>query len=301
MAVGTVSSVVNSSFLARFSGQSSSSSSQNDDFKFSSADEVTTTLSSGTRTLTAAYQGLGQIIGVVNGSMAILGKLGKIVEDVVRVADSASRSSSSAQRAIFSNEYKRLGAQFEQLVEEAQVGDLNLLSEEDIAGVLSNVGLNPDGATAITKALKQIITTSSDKSIADSEVKDSRAVLVPADEANYRPPVRYENVFDSLRTIRTRGDALVLGNDAKKLLSNLKNNMSALSDIRMSISNNMDLVRATALAFRTEARDPVNLGATSAESLAGRIQQEIFAVAPPKSLREAGNLDSIVSAALLYS
>lgn len=301
MAVGTVSSVVNSSFLARFSGQSGISSSQNADFKFSSSDEVTTTLLSGTRTLTAAYQGLGQIIGVVNGSMAILGKLGKIVEDVVRVADSASRSSSSAQRAVFSNEYKRLGDQFEQLVEEAKVGDLNLLSEEDIAGVLSNVGLNPDGATAITRALKQIITTSSDKEIADSEVKDSRAVRVPEDEAGYRPPVRYDDVFDSLRFIRTRGDAMVLGNDAKKLLSNLKNNMSALSDIRESISNNMDLVRATALAFRTESRDPVNLGATSADALAGRLQQEIFRIATPKSLREAGNLDSIVSAALLYS
>jgi hypothetical protein len=301
MAVGTVSSVVNSAFVARFSGSGGSSSASAGNYQFSSADEVSTTLSTGTRTLTAAYQGLGQVIGAVNGSLAILEKLGEIAEDVVRVADSASRSTSSPQRAIFSAEYKRLGSAFKKVVEDAKLDNLDLLNKDDIAAVLTNVGLNPDSATAITEVLKSIITTSSEKSIADSEVKDPRSVRVPEAEAEYRPPTRYEDVFSPTRTIRTRGDAMVLGNDAKKLLSNLKNNISALSEIRSSISNNMDLVRATALAFRAESSDPLNQSATSAESLAGRIQQEIFKNASPKSLREAGNLDSIVSAALLYS
>jgi flagellin-like hook-associated protein FlgL len=301
MAVGSVSSVVNSTFLARFSGSGGSAAAASGNFKFSSADQVSTTLSTGTRTLTAAYQGLGQVIGVVNGTLSILDDLGKIAEDVVELADSASRSTSSAQRAVFATEYQRLGSEFKKVVEEAKLKNLDLLSEDDIAGVLKNVGLNPDGATAITEALKRIITTTSDNSLADSAVKDQSPVRVPTSEAGNPAPTRYEDVFSPQRTIRSRGDAMVLKNDAKMLLSNIKTNTSALTDVRGAIVNNMDLVRATALAFRAESRDPATLSITSADALAARVQGQIFKIATPRALREAGNLNSIVSAALLYA
>jgi hypothetical protein len=310
MAVGSISSVIDGGFLAQFSGMRVSSAPGAEIPKFTSSDQVSTTLSTGTRVLTRAYQNLGQAVGFVNGTLITLSKLGKVVEDVVRVAETASRTTSSSARARLSTEYRQLGEDFAKIVEEAKLGGLNLLSEDDLKNVLVNVGLDPEKASGISTVVARFITPDADRDLADTEVKDLRPLRLPDEEipdggggteiVPGTPPVRHNDVFSPARTIRTRGDALALAADSKKLLSNIKANLSAVNDLRNGIIDNMDLVRATALGLRTQSNDPSMLGITTAQGLADRLQGLILDNVNPSSLSEAGNLDGIVSASLLY-
>ncbi len=186
----SISSVINSSFVARFSRMSGAASSNTSDseVKYSSTDQVDLTLDAGNRTLTQAYQNLGNAAGFVTASEETLKKLDKIVGKVITLAESAGRSStSSGGRAQITAEYKKLASEFSKVARKAKLGDFDLLNRDDLASVLSNVGLDPTRSASMAKAFKKFVFPPSKKSLAETETSSSAPVSVPSNPSSSTP------------------------------------------------------------------------------------------------------------------
>jgi hypothetical protein len=180
----SISSVINSAFVARFSriGGAASSNTADNDVKFSSGDQVSTTLQTGSRTLTEAYQNLGNAAGFVTASEQTLKKLDKILGKVITLAENASKSStSSGTRGQLTAEYKKLASEFSKLTRKAQLGDFDLLNKDDLSAVLTNVGLDPTKSESIAKAFKKFVFPPAKKSFASTETQSKVPLSIPSD------------------------------------------------------------------------------------------------------------------------
>ncbi len=112
---------------------------------------------------------------------------------------------------------------------------------------------------------------------------------------------RFDRVFESARTMRSRDDARVLIADAKMLQKNIRTNIATLEAVSQNVIDNMELVRTTALAMLDGARDPRLLSLKDTSSVADSIRSQVLAQGKPAALRQAGNLDSILAASLVSS
>lgn len=289
--------------LSQIAGVRAGRSAETADVRFSSADQVSRTLNSGGRKFAQAFANLNKAGNFVAVGIDVLQRLDKIVGSVIQLAEKGARPGlGGAERANISAEYRRLGGDFNRLVEAAaDTGDFDPLSETDIENVLINVGLDKERSIELASMFRKLVVVEGSADLANDDVKEPRPIKALEESAG--DPVanvyRYDSVFETGRAIKSRDDARVLAADARYLRKNIRKNIATLQDVTQNIVDNMELVRSTALAMLDGSRDPRVLSLRDAQSVAEAVRGQMLAKGSSPFLSQAGNIDSIFAATLI--
>jgi hypothetical protein len=176
-----ISSSINSQLITRLSqvaGVKVARASGSSDVKFSSADQVSSTLNAGGRTFAKAFTNLSTAANFVNIGIDTLKQLDQIVTKVINLGEKAARfGSGRAERANISAEFRRLSGQFTRILEATdKAGDFNPLSEKDIENVLVNVGIDREKSLELASIFKKLRLVAGSSSLADDNVRDLRPI-----------------------------------------------------------------------------------------------------------------------------
>jgi len=109
--------------------------------------------------------------------------------------------------------------------------------------------------------------------------------------------LEFDSIFNTSNNIRTRGGAYRMSEDLKALKDQIGENIKALDKATKFLTDNIDLVRATGLAFLSISNQITT--EKDADSVAARIRAEIRRNARG-ALAQADNLDPITVAALTF-
>lgn len=183
-----ISSTINSQLITRLSqvaGVKVARASGSSDVKFSSADQVSSTLNAGGRTFAKAFTNLTTAANFVNVGIDTLKQLDKIVTKVIELGEKAARfGSGRAERANISAEFRRLAGQFSRILEAAdKAGDFNPLSEKDIENVLVNVGIDREKSLELASIFKKLRLVAGSPSLANDNIRDPRPIQPLSDES----------------------------------------------------------------------------------------------------------------------
>lgn len=307
MTVTSLRAVVDESFVLRFAGLAQSGSSNQSLAKAlkgeGGGNKIETGLRFGARTFATAVQALNSGIAVLNISQSTLTGLGKLTDDMIALADEASQSTTSSQaRRRLDLEFKQLGNKFQEVVDEAKLGETEYLTVDGLSHMLTNLGLDENTSDSIAAVFKKFVVPDGDDTLASEETKGARPVRIPA--GAYTTPVtvartskEYEEIFDGTVDLTTRPGAYQLLNDLKGLKGQIEDNLSALDNAVTVVGQNIDLVRAAGLAF-LDISDKIG-SETDADAIATQLRDRIRKDAPA-ALAQAENLIPIVIAALAF-
>lgn len=297
--------IIDESFVLRFAGLSSSQSSASSITQAfqggASQNGIQEGLRLGARTFAGAVQSLNSVITVVSVSQAALDNLDKLTDKMIALAEESSLgTTSSGKRSDLNIRYHDLANDFEEIVENAKIGDTEVLTVEGLSELFTRFGLDRESSESIAAVFEEIVTPREDDTLASGEIKGERPVNIPASAFDVPRPVsrvtvEFDNLFDQATNISTRPNAFRVLNDLKALKEQITDNRAALENAQTVIGQNLDLVRAAGFAF-LELSDQIS-SETSADDVASLLRDRIRKDAPA-ALAQAENLESIVVAAL---
>ena len=181
-----ISSVINASFINSFRGLASSSSNSSRALaaalngQSSSSTSISDGLRFGARTFSTAIQGLNTAISFVNLSQSTLKDLLKITDKAISLAQRACDSGASEdERRKLNLEFQKLGNKFGRIVAEAKLGDKEYLTEEGLAELLTNLGLNKDDSASVAAVFARFVLPDGEEAFASESMKVKRPVEIP--------------------------------------------------------------------------------------------------------------------------
>jgi hypothetical protein len=140
------------------------------------------------------------------------------------------------------------------------------------------------------------VATGSNNSSSFFYLSQNESTTTTTEETVARAPTELSGLFDTARTLATKGDARLVLTDAKELKKQIQKNLKALSDVKEYLSNNLTLIRSTALGL-LDIGDNLK-SATSADDLAAELRQNILSN-PAAARRTADTLDPLFAKSLL--
>ena len=145
-----------------------------------SATQVSLGLRVGAQTYAQSLRSFNSLISTVNVSQAALEKLGTLTDEMIGITERATKSFvSDATRRSLDTQLKRVASKFRGVVEDANVGDRDLLSKDGLAEVFALVGLDPENAEGVAAIFKKLESPDKDPVLASEEEKGSRPVNIP--------------------------------------------------------------------------------------------------------------------------
>ncbi|MBX7138701.1 MAG: hypothetical protein K1X83_12025 [Oligoflexia bacterium] len=295
-------STVNASFVSRFQGLASSSASSNSDLSRAlsgGSDAVTIAdgLRTGARVFASAVSNLNSTISVLGMSQGLLEQLGAVTDKMSELAKRASQSGvGSDQRGKLDQQFRKLADDFEQVVKDAKFGDRELLTVQGISEILQAVGLDQASSEGVAKVISEFVVTAEDDALASENVQGPRPVTNNGQRLQ-QLSAEFDSLFSPEANIRTRGNAARSAVDLKALRQQIDHNLAALGDTVSLLGKNLDLARASGLAFLKVA-DGLSSAADAGE-VARQLRSEIRKQGS-KGLSQAENLEPMVVAALAY-
>ncbi len=265
-----------------------------------SGDSITVGLRVGAATYAKVVLGLNNVINVLNVSGSALQALDEIAEDAIALAERASnRGTSKQSRENLDVEFRRLGKQFREVVENTKIDDRDLLSTDGLKEIFTLIGLDSEKSESIGRIFEEFVTPVEEDLLASEEVQGERPIPIPKgafppgspDAA--RKPTEFDQIFDG--NISTRPDAYKAITDLKALREQIQDNLKAVDGAMGALRENVELVRAAGFAF-LELSDQVK-GTEDADQLAEQIRQAIRRNATA-ALSHAENLEPLAVAAL---
>ena len=299
---------INESFITRFRGLSAQQGSTSNYIPGGNANS-TTNISSGLRTgaklMWNAIQNLNSVIAVLNISEDSLNKLEEITGEVIDLAKKATEAGSGSQaRQKLSMEFQSFGGRFFEIVENAKIEKKDYLTTKGLSEILTAAGLDEASSQSIEDLFSEFQVIDDVGSLAADEIKGRRPVKIPPSAYTTtgggtvsKQSKEYDSVFDTTRSLRTMPDAYRLLSDVTALHDQIQKNKEAILNAKEIVGKNVDLVRATGLAFLdisetiTDEKD--------AEKVAQDLRDKIRMDAK-SALSQAENLDSIIVAALAF-
>lgn len=293
-------SIINESFVNRFTGLASEGQKANALGGGQQA-SISSGLRRGAQTFATSTQVLNSAISFVNSSDSTLGSLEEITDDLITLAERATNPNVGQQeRRRLDVQYRKLANDFEQVLEGATLGELDLLKRSGFESLLNNTGLTVEDSPDIAAFFDQLALVSDDEDgpLADPETQGEGRALLPAAlvSAGVRRAPANREIFAAETTLTTRADAYEVLHDLKALSEQIKTNRGALEELRGVLDDNLVLARETGLAF-LEVGDRLD-GAEEADEVARDIRALVRRNAGP-ALAQAANLEPLVVAALL--
>ncbi len=304
----SLTSAVSTKLINLFSSSSSSGSSVS--LSSSSSTSLSSSLRLGAQTFASSIQILNSTISFLNTTKEDLEEILKITGKVISLAENGgSRSTSSEARKKLAVEFHRLGGEYRRVVDNATIGDYDVLSKEDIAGALELVGLDKATSDSIAAIFKKFSLSGSDDSLASDHMTAPKPihispsaflqqVIVDGSTTTMHVPRRApegNTVFDENRELRHRVDWLFLLADVKELNEQVRKNLKAIDYGLDVIGENIDLIRGAGFAFLDISNQLK--GSEEAEEVVKMLQQQIRQNASA-ALAQAENLNPIVVATL---
>jgi len=301
----SVDSVVNSTFVQRFqglaaAGSGSSSSQLLSALKgeASSKTSISDGLRYGAQTFVTSLKLLNSTVNLVNLSEQKLQDLSKLTDKMIDLASRATETGIGSQgRAELDRQFKELGNQFKKTIDDATVGQRDVLNQDDLSQIFQSAGLDKENSDSIAAVFSQFVLSGSDQSLASDKIKGDRPIYVPrsSKDSNSRLSPEPATLIAGDADLRTRPDATRTLVDLKALKEQITKNIGALDQGLSVIKDNMDLVRATGLAFLS-----ISSQITSSDD-AGKVAAELRAEIRKNagaSIAQAENLQPIVIATL---
>jgi hypothetical protein len=180
MAVASLEKVVNGSFVRRFQGLATGAASSTSPLGGSSTVTVADGLRLGARTFATAVQGLNATISFVNISRNTLSQLGKVVGDMVNLAEEASQNGvGSDGRAEINFKFKKLVQKFRQVVSNSEIGGDDYLTSDGIGAILQKMGLTEEVSNRLKKIFDAFALPKTEGKFASEAYKASRPLEIP--------------------------------------------------------------------------------------------------------------------------
>lgn len=297
---------IDETFINRFRGLSADQGSTSNYVPGGNA-ASTTTISSGLRTgaklMASAIQNLNSVIAVLNIADNSLAKLEEVTGKVVDLAKKASGPGSSAQaRQKLFLEFQSLGEEFSDIIENSKIEEREFLTTTGLSEILTAAGLDQSTSQSIEELFQEFNIVDDKGNLASETIKGKRPVFVPSGAYTLpgggtvsKQSKEYDSVFDTSRNLKTRPEAFKLLADMTALHEQIQENREAISNARDVVGKNIDLVRATGLAFLDISNSITD--ENDAAKVASELREKIRTDAKA-ALTQAENLDSIIVAAL---
>lgn len=181
----------------------------------------------GAQSFTKAVENLNLAASFVNLSESALLQLQEVTEDLISVAEEATRVGIGSQRRQrLDTKFRELATDFQELVDGASIGSTDYLSVSSLTDTFSQLGLSKERSQGIAQLLSSFITPTTDESLASEESLATSPVQVSREA--YGGTIRYENL----------GTSTYLGSVS------LTANSGGLSEVGGIVSNNSDTVSA---------------------------------------------------------
>lgn len=181
MPVGGIGNIINAKFVqdlgkARANGNAGKQIA--DIVSGKNSDNLQVRLTAGARTTLVAIQNLSNIAKTINIAKNSLGKLNDVVDDLVKIATTASEAgTSSIKRDQLDLEFRKLVKEFRKEIKESDVGGQDVLSKEGLTNLLKIVGINIEESETLKKAFEDLTLSDDDTSLISERTKGERAVL----------------------------------------------------------------------------------------------------------------------------
>lgn len=142
--------------------------------------DITTSLRTGARIFAVGVQTLNSTISFLNTTKQDLQEILNIADKVVSLAERAAdrQTGRSARNELFV-EFRRLATEYHRIVDNAKIGDYEVLKAEDISGALELVGLDKNTSDSIAAIFKRFYLSEKDDLLASEYVKGPRPVRIP--------------------------------------------------------------------------------------------------------------------------
>jgi flagellin-like hook-associated protein FlgL len=276
----------------------------------SSGVSLSESLNVGARLYTSSARSLNQAVSTVQIVKNSLEKLSDLSGRLVSILDEASSPSLSTQeRKRLDSEYREIGREFQNIIDETVIGDNEIFKSEGLTDILSVVGLSPDESETIGAIYDDLVLSERDdeSKFASDEIRGDRPVGRPrvSDDILAYSSVRIgqvreqESIFDDDRSLRVLSDVAVLKKDVAALDSQIKGNLKTMEVLEDTLIANYGLARAVAIAM-SDLQDDIK-SSTEAEELAKMLREEIRKNSNTAMRAQAGNLDSLAVAAYALS
>jgi hypothetical protein len=189
MAVVSLDTVLNGSFIRRFQGLASGASRYANPLQGGGNVTLSEGLRLGARTFATAVQGLNATISFVNISRNTLEQLKKTVGQMVDLAEEASeRGVGSDTRNNLDLSFRKLVEKFRDIVENSKIGRDDYLTKDGLTAILRKIGLDRATSLSVSRLFDAFATPPSEDKLASERTKAGRPLSIP------------ESVFDAGRS-----------------------------------------------------------------------------------------------------
>ncbi|GEM_PF-5360655 len=143
--------------------------------------DISSALRFGARVYSQGLQNLNSGISLLNIASVTMQKLIKITEDVVGLMERATAPGVGDQtRRRINSEFRDLATEFKGLVEDAQIGDYEVLDVESLTEFFEKIGLDPEESGTIADVFNKFLTRPLDTLLASEIVDNTKQVRIPS-------------------------------------------------------------------------------------------------------------------------
>lgn len=175
-----VTSAVAERLVLQLQGVAGSSSGGNPLSSGSSSTSISDTLRIGARTYSTAVQNVNSVIAATGLAQSTLEDLLSLTDKMIGVVEESSKSSTpSPQRTRYNRQFREYVDQFERIVENAELGDIDYLSKEGLAELYRRIGLDEDRSNAIAELFSNFSLYKGEPELSNSKIKGPRPVNMP--------------------------------------------------------------------------------------------------------------------------
>ncbi|MDZ4784877.1 MAG: hypothetical protein SGJ02_02260 [bacterium] len=199
-------SSINGNFITSLTGIQTNSSSRASVFKAgtnkSQSSDSANRLRSTANTFAEALDRINSVGGYLHVSENTLLKLEEIIDKALVLADKSTKhDTSDSKRAQLDREFKKLGTEFNKLVEDANIDGTDLLSTEGISAVFELAGLTTEQSASLAKIFKEFIIPTEEDTLASQQIKGKTPPIPNA----VQPPTPVENYTRTMISNNTAG------------------------------------------------------------------------------------------------
>lgn len=182
MAPVSISTIITADYVERFKSLAGGSSGSAPGAALGGAAKASLSdaLRFGARTYTAAVQGLNSVISTLNLGEAQLHELGQITDKLIALTErSKLGQTDDALRSRLDRQFRKLSREFQDILESAEVGGREYLTEEGLKELFKVFGLDERSSQTIAEVLNNFKTPRKDDSFASEYEKGKRPVPLP--------------------------------------------------------------------------------------------------------------------------
>ncbi len=282
LALGAGESRTGSALTSALSGQTSESRIQQS-FRY------------GSQFYAKALSGLNFAASFVNFARADLEQVQSKTREMIEFAKESSEEFTSKQKRIQLNrEYQRLSKDVREIFEGAKVGEREYLKLDGLQEVFVEIGLDPGKSRLTRAAFDEFQLADGEGNLASADIKGADTNL-PARFGRPKPVQSTDELFGYSRDIARAADAQAVLDDLYAIDAQIEKNLEAMDGLTGLLSENLTLVRATAVSM-IEISETIDSGTAADE--AARLLQKALRDNVPQALNQVVHLEPIVVAAL---